>query len=315
MAASPAGTEPGPAIDGEEAMRLGPMPSLVLLLAAACASPSPPVAAPHPQPAALPAPPPPAPPPSSAVTAEADALAASLAREVPQHTGCGAESETWVAGTRGMLAAAGVAIDRAELVVAVDRNPSVQELCLVLVRPDAAWRTLGGGKVSTGQAGRKGYYITPVGVFRHDGGIIDYRALGTVNENGIRGLGAKGMRVWDFGWQWAEKGWLPDHQMGEIRLLLHATDPDLLEPRLGRPASQGCVRISGAMNRFLDRHGVLDADYERAAATDERITAVLDPERQPTPLAGNLLVIFDSEREPTAAAAGPPAAGRLPSCT
>lgn len=52
---------------------------------------------------------------------------------------------------------------------------------------------------------------------------------------------------------------------GNIRLLLHATDPDYLEHRRGRPASKGCVRIPAAMNRFLDRHGVLDADYERAA--------------------------------------------------
>jgi hypothetical protein len=296
-------------------MRLGPMASLMLLLAAGCASPPLPVAATHPQAAALPAPPPRGPPPSSPVTATADALAADLAREVPQHTSCGPDPETWIARTRGMLATAGVQIDRAQLVVAVDRNPSVQALCLVLARNDAVWRALGGGKVSTGQAGRKGYYITPVGVFRHDSGIIDYRALGTLNENGIRGLGAKGMRVWDLGWQWAEKGWLPDHQMGEIRLLVHATDPDLLEPRLGRPASQGCVRISGAMNRFLDRHGILDADYERAAATDARIAAVLDPERLPTPLAGDLLVIFDSGGTPAVAAAAPAAAERSRSCS
>src|SRR5262252_1994783 len=60
------------------------------------------------------------------------------------------------------------------------------------------------------------------------------------------------------------KGWGTGEE-GDIRLLLHATDPDYLEKRLGRPASKGCVRIPAAMNRFLDRHGVLDADYERAA--------------------------------------------------
>jgi hypothetical protein len=50
-------------------------------------------------------------------------------------------------------------------------------------------------------------FPTPVGLFLHTADILDYRALGTFNENHIRGLGLKGMRVWDFGWQTAEKGW------------------------------------------------------------------------------------------------------------
>jgi hypothetical protein len=37
--------------------------------------------------------------------------------------------------------------------------------------------------------------------------------------------------------------------------------------RLGRPASKGCVRIPAAMNRFLDRHSILDADYEQSRKT------------------------------------------------
>ena len=68
------------------------------------------------------------------------------------------------------------------------------------------WEVIGGSKVSTGQSGRRGYFITPMGVFLHTDGILDYRALGTYNENHIRGLGLKGMRVWDFGWQTAERG-------------------------------------------------------------------------------------------------------------
>jgi hypothetical protein len=107
------------------------------------------------------------------------------------------------------------------------------------------------------------------------------------------------MRVWDFGWQRAAKGWGTGEE-GDIRLLLHATDPDYLEKRLGRPASKGCVRIPAAMNRFLDRHGVLDADYERAAKDDPRFEAVLLRERTPTPLAGNALVIVDSADTPAA---------------
>jgi hypothetical protein len=48
------------------------------------------------------------------------------------------------------------------------------------------------------------------------------------------------------------------------------------------------------MNRFLDVHGVLDADYERAARDDVRLRSILLPERQPTPLAGDALVVVDS---------------------
>jgi hypothetical protein len=81
---------------------------------------------------------------------------------------------------------------------------------------------------------------------------------------------------------------------GEIRLLMHATDPAYLAQRLGHPASKGCVRIPDAMNRFLDRHGILDADYERAARLDRRFAALLLPDRNPTPLAGNMLVVIDS---------------------
>ena len=77
---------------------------------------------------------------------------------------------------------------------------------------------------------------------------------------------------------------------------MHATDPDYLEQRLGRAASQGCIRIPATMNRFLDVHGVLDADYERAAQSDSRLLSILLPERQPSSLAGNALVVLDSSQ-------------------
>jgi hypothetical protein len=156
---------------------------------------------------------------------------------------------------------------------------------------------LGGTKVSTGQAGRRDYYLTPTGVFLHTDLILDWRAEGTFNPQHIRGLGLKGMRVWDFGWQRATKGW-GTREEGDIRLLLHATDPDYLERRLGPPASKGYVRIPATMNRFLDRHGILDADYERAAKDDPRFEAILLPDRTPIPLDGNALVIVDSSETP-----------------
>jgi hypothetical protein len=234
---------------------------------------------------------------SQAVIArEAALLRAALLREVPQHTTDSAEGDrAWIVRTKAVVATSPLAIDRAQLLVVVDRSPAVQQLRIMLARPDRAWEVIGGSRVSTGQRGRHGYYITPVGVFLHTDDILDYRAEGTFNENHIRGLGLKGMRVWDFGWQTADRGWGDNPDPSDIRLLMHATDPDYLERRLGRAASKGCVRVPAEMNRFLDRHGVLDADYERDA-DDPRTRSVLLPDRQPTPLAGDALVVIDSSQ-------------------
>jgi hypothetical protein len=230
------------------------------------------------------------------IIAEVVALRTAFAREVPQHLKLTSQSDVdWVARAKAQIAAATLPIDRPQLVVVVDRNPRVQELRIIVAQPPGKpWYVIGGSKVSTGQSGRFDYYITPVGVFRHTTAILDYRALGTFNENHIRGLGLKGMRVWDFGWQTAQKGWLPAGTEGEIRLLMHATDPDYLEQRLGKRASKGCVRVPATVNRFLDLHGVLDEDYEQAAAEDIRYRALLLPDRQPSILAGDALVIIDS---------------------
>jgi lipoprotein-anchoring transpeptidase ErfK/SrfK len=230
------------------------------------------------------------------IDAEAAALRAALLREVPRATQYNPQRQAlWIVLARAEAARSeDLRIDRPQLLVVVDRNMAVEELALVLARPDAPWSVIGGVKVSTGQAGRFDHYITPTGVFLHTADILDYRAEGTVNENGVRGLGVKGMRVWDFGWQWATKGWRPDGERGQIRLEMHATDPDILAQRIGRAASQGCIRLPDAMNRFLDRHGVLDADYEHAALDDVRYRAVLMQGRVPTILAGNAMIVVDS---------------------
>jgi lipoprotein-anchoring transpeptidase ErfK/SrfK len=234
------------------------------------------------------------------VDGELARLRTALMREVPGVIADDAEIErAWIARTQDAVAAGGQTIDRPQLVVVVDRNPRAQQMRIVLARRDGAWDSLGGTRVSTGQMGRRDYYLTPTGIFLHTDLILDWRAEGTSNSQHIRGLGVKGMRVWDFGWQRAAKGWGTGEE-GDIRLLLHATDPDYLEKRLGRPASKGCVRIPAPMNRFLDRHGVLDADYERAAKDDPRFEAVLLRERTPTLLAGNALVILDSADTPAA---------------
>jgi lipoprotein-anchoring transpeptidase ErfK/SrfK len=239
------------------------------------------------------------PPSADLVSLEISSLRQDMAEEVPHllrlRAGRPAELQDRAAA---MLRATNTTIDTPQLVVVVDRDPSIETLALMVARPgNAAWSLIGAVHVSTGQAGRKDYYITPVGVFRHSDAILDFRALGTYNEHHVRGLGVAGMRVWDFGWQWALKGWHNDSAGGDIRLQMHATDPDLLEGRLGRPASEGCVRVSSAMNKFLDSHGVLDADYERVAATDIRYRALLKPDRTPSLLAGRLLIVVDS-RDP-----------------
>jgi len=216
------------------------------------------------------------------VAAELAQLRGALIEEVPHLIADRPRGEQeWIARTSAAIAASGLAIDRPQLVV-VDRNPRVQQLRLTLARPQEEWDDLGGTKIS-GQVGRFDYFLTPTGVFLHTDAILDWRAEGTFNAHHVRGLGENGMRVWDFGWQHAVKGWRSARSMGRMRLLMHATDPDALARRLGRTASKGCIRIPEAMDTLLDRHGILDADYEQAAQHNPRFQAVLLPDRTPTP--------------------------------
>lgn len=230
---------------------------------------------------------------------EAAKITALLKKSVPNALIYSAQrNEKWVTLAKEEMERKGPPIKRAQILVVVDRNPKVQELCFVLAFPQGKgeWKALGGGKVSTGNTGRKLYYITPTGVFFNSIQHIGYRALGTKNKNGIRGNGVKGMRVWDFGWQWAEKGWLPNREKGQIRLEMHATDPDYLEQRLGHPASEGCVRVAAKMNQFIDHYGIIDAVYNQAARKDKRFSSILLKNRQSTPLAGDKLVVVDSSQ-------------------
>jgi hypothetical protein len=239
---------------------------------------------------------------SPTVDEEAAGLAQALRQEVPGLISDTPESaQAWIAYAQTVIAPAGYKVGRPQLLVVVDRNPRVQQMRIVLARPDGAWQSLGGAKVSTGLPRGFEHFLTPTGVFLHTNRIVDWRAEGTYNENHVRGLGAEGMRVWDFGWQRALKGWGPPGGLGKMRLLMHATDPATLERRIGRPASDGCVRIPTAMNHFLDIHGVLDADYERAARQNVRLAALLRPDRAPTPVAGDALVIIDSAGSSTSA--------------
>jgi hypothetical protein len=80
-----------------------------------------------------------------------------------------------------------------------------------------------------------------------------------------------------------------------MRLQLHTTDRERLEPRLGRRESKGCIRIPATLNALIDRYGVLDAAYEEAMATGREFW-VLNRDRTPTPWSGRSLVVVDSQR-------------------
>jgi hypothetical protein len=242
--------------------------------------------------------------PNPAIDEEASRLREAMRQEVPGLISDTPQSEqAWAELTQSALAAASYRVERAQLLVVVDRNPRVQQMRILLARPDGPWQSLGGTKVSTGRAGGFEHFLTPTGVFRHTSAILDWRAEGTFNEHNVRGLGLQGMRVWDFGWQQALRGWGPPGRYSKMRFLLHATDPATLERRLGRPASDGCVRLPTEMDRFLDLHGLLDHDYELVAQRNRRVAELLLPDRTPTPLAGDALVVIDSSRNTNAIAA------------
>jgi len=266
----------------------------LLLTAALCLSSAPPArAAPAAPVASETAAPPPA------IDEEATRLGQALSQEVPHLIVDTLDSaRAWIEYAQAAIARGGHKIDRPQLLVVVDRNPRVQQMRIVLARPDAPWQSLGGSKVSTGRPRGFEHFLTPTGVFPHTARILDWRAEGTFNENHVRGLGMAGMRVWDFGWQRAVKGGGPPGGVGKMRLLLHATDPATLERRIGSAASDGCVRLPTAMDRFLDVHGVLDSDYEQTARRNTRFAALLLPDRTPTALAGSALVIIDSSEDP-----------------
>ena len=208
------------------------------------------------------------------------------------------------------LRAAGITPLGPQFVIVVDRDIRVQAALLYWLAQPPLF--LGAAPVSTGRVGQFDHFETPTGVFSHTLANPDFRAEGTRNANGILGYGAKGMRVYDFGWQTANKGW-GDRAPATMRLQMHATDPYVLEQRLGTAQSKGCIRISATFNRLIDRLGLLDADYELAAAL---VTPpwVLLRDRAPVTGAGRYLIIVDSGRSTRPAWAVPaaPAKGKPP---
>lgn len=180
-----------------------------------------------------------------------------------------------------------------QYVVLVDRSPQIQALLLFWLSDEGVAEFIGASPVSTGRKGGFMYYETPLGVFDHKIANLDFRAEGTENERGIMGYGAKGMRVYDFGWQRARRTWKPGEW--DMRLQLHTTDPRYLEQRLGTVQSMGCIRIPATLNALFDHYGILDADYEQAMASGRQFW-VLRPDREPTRWSGRYLVVIDSNR-------------------
>jgi hypothetical protein len=205
-----------------------------------------------------------------------------------------------IASNRALLAGALSTIkvdERPEFYVLVDRNPKVQQLSLFVGVPtDLTF--IGAVPVATGNTGRFDYYITPLGVFEHKL-KQDFRAEGTRNGHGIKGYGSKGMRIWDFGWYPATRGWqLKNPEATDIRFQMHATDPGILEPKLGHPGSKGCVRVPESMNKFMDRYGVLDFAYDEVSATTGKRPSVWKKDHQANPFSGRYLVVVDTAENP-----------------
>jgi hypothetical protein len=156
----------------------------------------------------------------------------------------------------------------AQAFLLVDRSPQIQAAMVIVLTQSGGWHWLGATAVSTGKTGKFDHFLTPLGAFAHTPENPDFRSLGTFNKSHIRGYGLGGRRIFDFGWQLAERGW-GEGGTSKMRRQMHATDPRVLESRLGQVTSEGCIRIPAKLNVFLDAHGVLDADYEVATATGQ----------------------------------------------
>ena len=211
--------------------------------------------------------------------------------DVPQH-----EQARYAQLLEAALANAGVQVAKSQYVLVVDRSPFVQAIFVYWLDSQASADRayfIGASPTSTGKPGKFDHFITPLGVFAHTLKNKDFRSEGTPNSLGIRALGRKGMRAYDFGWTQGERGW-GRGGLGQMRLLMHTTDPEHLEPHLGKAMSKGCIRIPATLNTFIDHYGVLDADYEQAMAQGKKFW-VIRPDRTPTPWSGRYLAIVDSD--------------------
>ncbi|MBI5005731.1 MAG: L,D-transpeptidase [Nitrosomonadales bacterium] len=244
-------------------------------------------------------------------TDDGTALVSVFQREVERRLELPQEAqERYVRLLEAELAGAQTPFTRSQYVLVLDRNPQVQAIFLYwldLQATEAHFHFIGAAPASTGKPGAYDHFITPTGVFAHTLANRDFRAEGTRSKLGVRGFGRKGMRVYDFGWVSGERGW-GRGGISQMRLLMHATDPDYFEPHLGAAMSKGCIRIPATLNDFIDRYGILDADYEEALGNGKKLW-MIRADRTPTPWSGRYLVIIDSgsAERPAWSPAPPPA--------
>lgn len=223
-------------------------------------------------------------------------LAAEFAQQVASRLRVPDDAQiNYAARLQDALTDAQVTLAAPQFIVLVDRSPNVQAALLYWGAAERGWQFIGASPVSTGLPGRYEHFLTPLGVFEHSLANPDFRAEGTKNELGFRGYGVKGRRIYDFGWIDSPRGW-GDGAMGKLRLQMHSTDPVLAEPRLGTAQSEGCVRIPATLNDFIDRHGLIDEDYDRALAEGDKLW-VLRKDRTPVSSPGRYMVVVDTERE------------------
>lgn len=252
---------------------------------------------------------------ASAQTDDGAALAPAFAHEVDRRLEPPPDvQERYAQLLQAELGKAETPFMDSQYLLLLDRNPHVQAIFLYWLDLQASephFHFVGAAPVSTGKPGAYDCFITPTGVFAHTLANQDFRAEGTRSKLGIRGFGRKGMRVYDFGWVEGERGWSRGGR-SPMRLLMHATDPDYLEQHLGEPMSKGCIRIPATLNEFIDRYGIIDADYEQALASGKKLW-VIRPDRTPTAWSGRYLVIVDSgssERPDWSPAPQQPEAGK-----
>jgi hypothetical protein len=157
---------------------------------------------------------------------------------------------------------------------------------------------LGWARISTGNPSRSRHWLTPTGIFENKISNPSFRAQGTKNAKGWRGFGVKGSRIWDFGWQRSDRGTKNSKTTGSgnIRLMMHATDPVHGEKRLGRRDSKGCVRIPAKMNKFLDVYGLIDKDYfDHPDSVASKRVLLKESERKTVRFPGRYLIVGDFE--------------------